>query len=144
MPSGGARQQEELITTLTQTQAAALEQKEMLALLYPPPFHEVETVSSLSDGEETSVELSACEGPEVVGQAGGREQGGSPGRAPRRTLSTFGLAAALLLPPAAASVVPLALCNSRRLLLLLLLSPVLCPSIAAHHCLLTSPALSCQ
>ena len=116
MPSGGARQQEELITTLTQTQAAALEQQEML---YPPPFSGVETVSSLSDGEETSVELSACEGPEVVGQAGGREQGGSPGRAPRRTLSTFGLAAALLLPPAAASVVPLALCNSRPLLLLL-------------------------
>ena len=62
-----------------------------------------------------------------------------PGRAPRRTLSRFGLAAALLLPspPAAASVVPLALCNSRPLLLLLLLllllSPVLCPSIAAHH-----------
>ena len=109
----------------------------MLALLFPPPFSAVETVSRLSDGEETSVELSACEGPEVVGQAGGREQGGSPGRAPRRTLSTFGLAAALLLPPAAASVVPLALCNSRPLLLLLLLllllSPVLCPSIAAHH-----------
>ena len=79
------------------------------------------------------MELSAREGPEVVAQARRREQGGSPGRAPRRTLQVwFGRRNAP--SPAASVVVELALCNSRPLLLL---SPVFHRSkpitAAAHH-----------
>ena len=61
----------------------------MLALLSPPPFSPVETLSSPSDGRETSEELSAGEGPEVVAQAGGESRAGPGPGAPSYTLQVW-------------------------------------------------------